>query len=453
MENNINPPIFYISPDPLRALGLEKIYDNYHIVCTMYSPLVDQLLREGVSVFCLEKEVGRVDSSFKNSRKLLLHERVQEFMIRQSEDLVNLLFFKPTFDINLVLQGSPLASQRELRLLQVSAREAKVLENKLNLHEFAYEAGVPVPQTQNTPYLADTSYESIVDTFETPFVIQLEHGWSGKTTFFINNEDEFKNIQEKYKTKPAKLTSFVKGHTLTVNAVVSDQDVFQTYPFLQLSGAIALEHDLADHWGSSVGNFWGSLEDVIHDVDGVVDAIQRFTELMGKQLRSHHFKGFIGFDYLVSESGKVYLQEMNPRFTASTQMITQLEQSLLGSSLLEEHLVAYGFDGRSKNVHDYRKQLHGLRIIARNTKNKMLAVVQDVNNGIYTMSSDKELTFEANSYTLDELSPHQLLIFTASKGDEVAVGDELLQIQTLGLGVEDVIYAAKKIKKQLISTE
>ncbi|PIZ55637.1 hypothetical protein COY23_04510, partial [bacterium (Candidatus Torokbacteria) CG_4_10_14_0_2_um_filter_35_8] len=79
-----NKTIFYVAPDPLWATGLEGVLPDYKVICVDDSDVVPYLQEKGVSVFCLERELGKQNIVFRNSAKILSEEKVTHFIKNNS---------------------------------------------------------------------------------------------------------------------------------------------------------------------------------------------------------------------------------------------------------------------------------------------------------------------------------------------------------------------------------
>lgn len=66
---------------------------------------------------------------------------------------------------------------------------------------------------------------------------------------------------------------------------------------------------------------------------------QRRLEELGSQLHALGVRGLCGVDFIETEDGEVVLLEVNPRYTASMELI----ERQTGRSLISEHLACFGF--------------------------------------------------------------------------------------------------------------
>lgn len=440
-------PLFFATLDPLRGLGIETKHDNFHIVCFDYTHVVDLLVQDGIRVFCLEKELAATTAVQRTTRDLLLHPKTLAYLEANSADTLQIAVFKPTFDIELVLGNTPLGQKRSIVGLNAPTALSKKLENKLQFFDLCNQNGIKHTPAQKAQlhHIPDTIFETLQADC---IVVQFEQGWFGNKTFFINTPSELAALTEQYTDREVLVAPFISGTVLTNNLVVTESNTFQSYPFFQINDEPGHEVQLSRLRGSTIGNVWKSLESQFaEDTPTILSEIQKITDTIGTLLRKQGFHGYAGLDFIVSENNEVYVQELNPRFTASVQMFTLLEQAAIGTSLLEEH---FGISNTSQ-PETYFQPLRGARIIARNTTSSAIQITERIPNGIYTLNADETYTFVRPSYCATDLKNDEFLLFTAGENRDISSDEEILQVQSLTIPPDTLITLARTIKKTLIS--
>lgn len=451
----MNDPIIFVTLDPLRGLGIEKRYDNFHLVCFDYTPVVDMLMSEGISVFCLEKEAPEISLPH-STRHLLTHPLVQEYILGNSTRIVNIAVFKPTFSIPHVLGKTPLGTTRQVHSLNADVKITKQLENKLHFFNLCLRNNLP-----HTPahmqHLQTLEFEEQSKKLGTPFVIQFETGWFGNRTFFIHEQESLKKLQKQYSNRQVLIAPFIKGPVLTNNIMVGTTHTYQTYPFMQLNDTAKTIPRLSRLPGSTIGNVWGPLDGILGKyTNTVVQTIHIYTEQIGTILRDMGFHGYAGLDFLISEAGEVFLQELNPRFTASVQMITQLENEAIGSSLLDLHFREFGIDLPHHSYYEpavYFEELSGCRVIARNTHDAAMQLADTMSSGVYTVQKNNSVKFDHPGYQTSLLAPDQCHIFIANSKRRINPDEEIFQIQSTSLPPQKVEELARSIKSGILFSE
>ncbi|MCA9392125.1 ATP-grasp domain-containing protein [candidate division WWE3 bacterium] len=440
-------PIFFIVNDPLRAVGLEKKYPNLHIVCIDYNEIVDWLVNDGVKVFCLEKELGTQNEMFRNTRDLLTRDEVVDYILTNSNDVVGLVFFKPMIGIEDALSRTVLSSKRQVKLLHPDSKLASKLENKIFFHELLEKHRIKHPRSF-IKSLSSVSHDEVIGKFPNGYVIQFARGWFGNATYFITAKDELVSLQKDNRDRIVKISEYVPSTVLTNNIVVAKSQTYQTYPFLQITDQSG---ELSRYRGSTVGNHWVGADAMpFNNPLAVVEEVRNLTEMLGEVLRSQGYSGFAGLDFLVSEEDEVFVQEINPRFTASAEMITQMEMARFGNSLQSLHFGLFGFNVSQKdpNPATFFEALSGVRVVARNTGTEELVIGTKFDNGVYSLSSESFDHVRAG-YDVASLADKEAIIYTASKNRRVNTDQEIIQLQSLTLTKDEALQQVKKIKKEL----
>lgn len=452
MKHMIEPalPIFFLTTDPLRGLGLEQQVNNFHLICIDYTDTVDLLLERGVNVLCYEKDLGNQNEIPRNTRTLLENAEVQQYILDHSQNQIGLAMFKPNFNVHQTLKNSSLFHNREVISANTAPAISNKLENKLFSRDFFQKHQLLIPPSEIDD-LHTANYQKYVNLFGSELVVQFDRGWFGNHTFFVHNKDEWDQLATTYTNRPVKIAHLVNGVTLTNNAVVSEQRVWQTYPFLQINETQFDETPLARYQGSTIGNSWMAEPGQIV-TSFVADKIATYTEKIGLEINKQGFNGFFGLDFIVDDQDTVYVQEINPRFTASAQMISQLENQEFGSSLLYKHFETFGLLPTIQTpLNAYCQPLKANRVVARHTETTPFLIEHQLNSGLYQIGHDGTYTFQRPAYSLDEITQKdQCLIFFVKSGREVTVDQELLQIQTKDLAAEQLINLAKRLKKHLL---
>lgn len=441
-------PIFYVTTDPIRALGIEDEYEEFYVICTDYTDVVYMLEKKGITTYCIEKELGK-DAVMRNSRKLLLHEDVQEFILNHSANDVGIVFFKPLFSLDTVVATTKLGKKRNIISLNASPSLSSLLENKLNFLEICTRNTIAHPESF-VENLQNLSFEIVQKQVGTKAVVQFERGWFGNRTFFVSTADDLEKIRAAYSNRKVKVSQFIPGTTLTVNGVVTDKVTYQTYPFIQINDDPHAHTPLAGMQGSTIGNVWTDLESYFGTkITTVTTEIYRMVLAIGTIIREMGYRGFFGVDILVGDNAQVFMQEINPRFTASTQMISQLENEKFGDSLLKQHYQTFGIQFESQKVYkeDYfTRQLNGARVVARHVGRKKVTITNAPHSGVYSVVND-DFTFVAPSYDVSSLDNSKIILHTVGEKLEVSVHEQMFEVQSKNHQGGQLLEYARTIKK------
>lgn len=410
-----NHPIFYISPDIRRALGLELILPNYYIVCSFYEPLVDLVREKGGNVFCLEELVGKEGvGNISNTGQLLAQKEVQDFISKvSSKNIPNILFFKPSPKIDIVCQ------QKGYKKLGNDSHYNQLFENKISFFQMTKEHLSEFHVEGEVGILGKCDFTLLSQKIGTPFVLQFGQGWAGKTTFVIKDENEFKSLKEKYPETNIKVSKYIKGITALNNCCIYDDQVLIGEEALQLSGL----KELSEKETITCGRQW-PMEELSISQKKIIRELSYKTGILMKE---KGYKGYFGLDFLISEEdGRIYLSEDNARFTASTPFYTKREIGYDRIPLMMYHIASF-LDLKLERI-DIGKEITGSQVIIRNTEKKTITIKDTLKTGIYTL--DPILQFKTNSYEVNQLQENDLLIIPERVGKLVEENEEIARIET-----------------------
>lgn len=417
------PPIFYLTNDPLKAVGLEQIIPNYHIVCIDDSPLVDYLQKRKVKIFCLQRKLGKQNQVFRSSLSLLKHPLTIKY-IKSScpQGTVNLLFFKPLFEPQKVIPDKSLACR--IKVLNPSFTLNRLFEDKLKFYDLL-EGKFPLPPGKIAD-LSKASFKSLVEKYGERLVVQLARGWAGETTFLVSSQKELKKLQKRFLRSKVKITRYIPGETLITNACIVEDKVLSSFPFYQISRI----PELTTNWAETSGNSWTPVPEPIKT------KVIFLTKKLGEFMASEGYRGFFGPDWLVNESGDVWLSEINARLTASSSMFTQL-QILAGEvPLLVWHLLEFLGEKRlltkiAKEKGYEPRQKFASQLVIRNQMKNPILIKGELLPGVYTFKKGR-LSFVREGYLLQDIRKREeeFLLFPAASGVIVNPKIEYLRIQT-----------------------
>ena len=321
---------FYITLDPERALGVEDILPNYHVICPYKSWLTDALKDSGVRVFVLEEEVG-LDEAMKIAEKgsygIMQANLVKDYIAKKAGTV-------PALRANiLVLKTSALiedfCKSQGWNLLAPKANVAEEFENKIS--QFKILRGVvPFPKsrisTMEEVYNIAKSLNG-----EDATVIQFNRGHSGNTTFFVKSVSDIEELYKLFPKREVKISEFKKGKTYTLNCLVlRNRRVITGSISQQLTGL----PEATSNPNSTVGNDWGSARNLS---GGVFRKIKEMAEKSGSAMCKEGYAGLFGIDVLVEnssagsledDSNEVYFIELNTHQPASVSLEAKIHRNL-----------------------------------------------------------------------------------------------------------------------------
>jgi len=426
---NINKPIFYVTHDVGWGIGLENVLPNYHIVCLDDHPLVDILTKSGVSVFCLERVLGKKNILRRSSGIILDHPAVLDFIKEKSEgERPNILFFKPQRKIELV------AKKNKFNLLGNQVGRSRLFEDKLSFFKLCQENKIKLPEGE-IKRLSEIKFADMAKKYGEPLVIQFGRGWAGNTTFFIKSEDEFSKLQKKFGQMEVKMSKFIKGRTVLNNAVIFQKQIFVSQPALQIKADKLLTATQAGTGGRRWPSGLGREEK---------EEISKITFSVGSLMAKLGYQGFFGLDFLLDHSsGEIFVSENNARLTASVPFYTKLELGAGGFPLLGFHLLAFLPQVKLPKIDFSPSDISGSEIVVRNTQDVAVKIGSSLPTGIY----DENCLFVRESAFLDVLESDVFWLKTVAPGRAVNPEIEIAKIETLASVCDDEGRLTEKAKK------
>lgn len=408
--------LFYVCNDPERALGLEGMLPNYHIVCIDDSPLIDQLLKKGVSVFCLERALGKQNAVFRSSLKLLEHPRAREFITEKSAS------GKPLI---IVFKSSPAiekaALEIKVELLNPFAKINARFEQKLSQYKILQPLGIPFPETILGVF-GKLSYSEITHRLGQKFILQFDRGHTGEGTILIDRPKTYEALQRQFPRREIRCSRYISGPAYTVNCCTGRQGTSAAGLSYQITG----EPTCTSGRFSTCGN---DFTDPFKEFAKIRLELTKMADLVGKALAEADYRGLFGLDTVYNrENGKLYFVETNVRQPASITFHTELQLAKDQVPLLLYHYCE--LLGVTYPEPKIRYDLHALpafQVFLRNTREQDVVLKQNSPRGIYNMQNMKWLK---DGYRYEDIVDDTQFLFTSiSAGRKVSPNSQIARIQ------------------------
>lgn len=301
--------LVFLALDPFMALPFINLLPRSQALVIAWddSQAVKQLEAFGVEVLVLGNEL----EGKRSTARLFDDSRARAAInLRTRRGPVGILAFKP--DARLAKAVASLGfDQDRVRLLAADVSVARRFENKLKFPELVKEFEVPVPRYQVMKPSSGPDFVEIAEDFGLPFVAQSGSGFSGAGTYLVHDLQSWSDAVGSRAEKPLKVSEFLHGMSLTLNACVlgpDDEPVVGTV-MEQLTGW----DELTPYPLGSCGNVWGAP----NCPEQTRAAAKNATLEVGRALREQGFIGHYGVDLVVKDDGSVAVIECNPRFTAT----------------------------------------------------------------------------------------------------------------------------------------
>jgi glutathione synthase/RimK-type ligase-like ATP-grasp enzyme len=464
-------PLIFFCREVERAIGLETVLENYHIACVEDSAIVDQLLENGVSVFCLEREIKNIES--KSTNHLLNDSKLKTWIeqIAKGNGFYAMTFL-PSQTIKFKVEklgGELLANDYEMYLK---------FENKILAAKFFAQNNIQTPKNivkkideikfsglfNLLSLQGEDRGEGKGEHFE-KFVLQLDRAHTGSGTFIIENENEFLKLQEEFKGNEVKFSEYINGKTYTLNVCITENRNFVGPVQYQIPGV----PELTTSSGTTVGNDFVKAKQDLEN-SAAYEKIKVEIEKLSLALKNIGYRGLFGIDLMIDQSENVYIIEINARQTANIPFQTQIELKLgttplalisVGSwlginvdsveykylKLIEKGSQLFLRALNDSTKIDFEPKSGEYKLLSDNSAINWESESQSEKDNVIFLDSanDKPLVFQKISYRLDRVENAFLLHFSRIDNEKNRF-EEICRMQFL----EGIIDENDKIKPWIL---
>lgn len=447
--------LYYVTVDPEKAIGLEKLIKNFKIVTYPDYPLNKYLLNNGIEIIFAEK------SDKKSSYRLIKDQKIFQLFQQQKNKNNFVMFFKISPSLEKI------SKTLNLHLLNTSSELNRKFEFKLPQLDFFKGLPIKIPDSFKDQF-KNLDFCKIVNQLDLPFIVQFNRGHTGDGTIIIDSEEKFNELKEKFNDRSAKFSKFIKGKSYTINCCATKKGTFIGGLSYQLTGI----DQCTSKKGSTVGNDWFFPSFLNSKTK---EKIANFAKIIGDSMLSSGFKGLFGIDLIIDSFDNVFVIEINARQIASIPMHTKLqlkrgEIPLSLISLAEFLDIDFDINCNSYNFLAMRPY-NAAQVFLRNLHPCRAKIIGDVKTGIYNLRGDNStfdwknmkqkenvifltedkdisLIFENEAYCIDQINQAGVLILSQPEGKIVEPNAEIARFQILQTVVDsngDLLYWAKKI--------
>jgi hypothetical protein len=317
-------PIYYVSTTTFNLLGADEWIGGLRFLNA-----VDSFDGQHPNVFIPDDlPVDCLDRFEACNNALLSHPAVAE-QVRECGPGGKALFLM--FDE----QTERLAARLGLEVCFPPAALRHHLDSKLTTTRLAHEAGVASVPHVLAGVKTYTDLRRAARELGPDLVVQMPHGDSGTTTFFISSPAEFRAHANTIAAAPeVKVMRRIRCRPLTIEGCVTRHGTLVGPLMAELTGFPTL----TPYRGGWCGN---ELAAASLGPDLRRQA-QQATIALGRQLRRVGYRGYFGLDYLLDQdTGDLYLGELNPRLTGATPLTTQAALDAGCVPLLLYHLLEW----------------------------------------------------------------------------------------------------------------
>jgi predicted ATP-grasp superfamily ATP-dependent carboligase len=416
----------FVCNDVVNALSMPDIFDDFCVISYERSPVADALRERGAGVYLLKDDHPGYDK-LKSTNNLVSHQFFKETVLNKGTGEKNLLVFKNSLIVE------EYARSLGLKLLMAESGISRGIENKVKFYDELKAEGINVLPGATMTMSDDVEYGELVSEYGDPFVLQAAKGFAGAKTYLVKSGADFAAVKEAYAKRKMRLTKFIDGVTVTINACATKLGCVVKPPFYQLTGINSLT---GNEMGACGNDF-----DIATLARPVVDDIVAATVRIGEIIYKKGFRGLFGIDYIVND-GRSWFIECNPRFVTSLPAFTAMELENDEVPLIAFHVLEnMDKTDRVADIINKYKTVSGVysgaQLILHNLTDKPGVVKSELKCGIYRFTGGS-LTFLRDALTRDEISSDdEMLILTKARGSTVNPGMECARILTKGGGIVD----------------
>ena len=305
--------IIYVTRDLERALGPQTIVAAYFII-TNSTPFAKELSSRQKNILLINSP------ELLDTHELLVHPETSNYL----EKLIDpqILVFKNTSTIEQI------CADKGWGLLNPAAQLANKIEEKISQVEWLDDLTKFLPP-HKIILLKEVKFD------HTPFIIQFNRAHTGNGTILIDSEKVLIDLQQKFPDRPVRVTTFVKGTMFTSNNVVFSDQIIVGNRNVQITGLAPF----TDQPFATIGNDWSLGTNRLTSAQFA--QYQEMVIALGEKLRASGWRGLFGTDFILADTGELYLIEINARQPAGTTFESQLQSQLkTGLTTFSLHLLS-----------------------------------------------------------------------------------------------------------------
>lgn len=161
------------------------------------------------------------------------------------------------------------------------------------------------------------------------FVMQFPVGSGGNNTFMIDNENKFKKYKQTENSKFF-VSKFINHLPINSTLIIGKYDTIKLPSSVQL---IKLIDDKFKYVGADF-IYYQTLS------ENIKDKVNKYNEIIVNKMKQIGYQGILGIDYIIDENDNIYFMEINPRFQASSFIISEYLEKYCSTSIAELHYLA-----------------------------------------------------------------------------------------------------------------
>ncbi|NKJ71962.1 biotin carboxylase [Rhizobium leguminosarum bv. viciae] len=424
-------PIYFISPTNFNLMGIDEWVGNFKFINS-----IDCYDGRHPNVFVPSKIPHARSKSIEGINNHLLQcEEVIDYIARGGPDPVAVfLMFDETTE--------KICKELGIEVCHPKAKLRQRCDDKMETVRIGNKAGVPsVPNTLSPA----RTYEELLYSARkaglgTDLVVQTAFGDSGKTTFFIANEDDYNRHAAIISAEEeVKIMKRINCRSATIEGCTTASGTLVGPLMTEIVG----KPELTPYKGGWAGNeiFAGAFSEKVRAK--ARDMAYRF----GNQLREEGYRGYFDLDFLIDvEANEVYLGELNPRISGASSLTNQAAFAYADAPLFLFHLlefsgIEYDIDVEELNDRWAREEFidSWSQLILKWTENLVGTVTDAPATGIYRMAPDGSVSYDRFDYHRQAIKSDEEALFVrfTGRGDSLQRGVDLGALIVRGRVMDD----------------
>jgi hypothetical protein len=316
-------PITFLSPTPYNILGLGRWINKFEYINFFDSfdgthPKVSVPREHGPHEFRSIEDVNNY---------LLRHKEVRARLKERGPGLLMLVMFDE--------ETEALAQELGQKIALPPAKLRKHIDSKIITTKLGNEAGIKsAPNTMGRA----KSYAELMKLaggarLGADLVVQTPYGDSGRTTFFIGSEADWKKNEDKLLPEHLKIMRRINHLPGTVEAVATRHGTLVGPLQTDITGF----PEVTPYKGGWCGN------DVFtRGLEKERKAVQRMAQKLGDRLYKAGYRGAFCMDFLIdTDTREVYLGEINPRISGASPLTNLVTSTYGGCPVYLFHLLEF----------------------------------------------------------------------------------------------------------------
>ena len=416
-------PIYFISATSFNLLGISEWVRNFR-----YINYIDCFDGRHPSVRIPQEQPHREFEGIEDINNYLLsHKEVIDYIQHRGRGkAVFLMFDEDTerlcADIGLDVWFPP-ASLRER------------MDNKIETVRVGNRAGVPSVPNVLAKIENFEQLKTIAHSLGPELVLQSPFGDSGKTTFFISNEQDWARYAAEITCEPEmKVMKRVNCLGSAIEACTTRRGTVVGPLMTELVGF----KELTPYTGGWCGNeiFAEAFTQEIRD------KARSYTFSFGEALRQEGYRGYFELDFLIDlDSEELYLGELNPRVTGASSMTNHAAFAHADVPLFLFHLLEFSdveFDIDIEELNERWADPENIdswsQLVIKHVHDSVDYITQAPESGIWKQQDNGSVTFTRFDYhrRAVEDEEHGFYLRISGKGDYRYKGADLGILITRG---------------------